>query len=91
MLARRLVKLLARVLQLPASHFDELVKTPGAMLRLLKYPAQLAGNPDALGIGAHTVGASPLLVRAQDTDRRLRRILSASLSSYKASSQHSKY
>ncbi|KAK3669398.1 hypothetical protein LTR78_010703 [Recurvomyces mirabilis] len=54
MLARRLVKLLARVLQLPVNHFDELVKTPGAMLRLLKYPAQPPDNPDAFGIGAHT-------------------------------------
>lgn len=54
MLARRLVKLLAKVLELPDDHFDSAVKQPGAMLRLLKYPAQDPRDPDALGIGAHT-------------------------------------
>ncbi|EME86246.1 uncharacterized protein MYCFIDRAFT_131098, partial [Pseudocercospora fijiensis CIRAD86] len=54
MLARRLVKLLAKVLELPDDYFDSAVKHPGAMLRLLKYPAQDPRDPDALGIGAHT-------------------------------------
>ncbi|KAK4541784.1 hypothetical protein LTR36_007316 [Oleoguttula mirabilis] len=53
-LARRLVRLFATVLGLPAHHFDGVVTHPGAMLRLLKYPAQDPKQPDALGIGAHT-------------------------------------
>ena len=51
-LARRIVKLLAKVLELPDDYFDSAVKRPGAMLRLLKYPAQDPHDPDALGIGA---------------------------------------
>lgn len=54
MLARRLVRLLAKVLELPTDYFDSAVQMPGAMLRLLKYPAQDPREPDALGIGAHT-------------------------------------
>ena len=53
-LARRFVRLLAKVLELPADYFDPMVTHPGAMLRLLKYPAQDPSQPDALGIGAHT-------------------------------------
>ncbi|KAK5118715.1 hypothetical protein LTR85_007921 [Meristemomyces frigidus] len=53
-LARRLVRLFAEVLGLPADYFDQVVTHPGAMLRLLKYPAQDPTRPDALGIGAHT-------------------------------------
>jgi len=53
-LARRLVKIFARVLGLDAEYFDHVVTYPGAMLRLLKYPAQDPSQPDALGIGAHT-------------------------------------
>ncbi|GIZ36895.1 hypothetical protein CKM354_000036100 [Cercospora kikuchii] len=54
MLARRLVRLFAKVLGLPGTYFDSAVIRPGAMLRLLKYPAQDPKDPDALGIGAHT-------------------------------------
>lgn len=54
-LARRLVRIFARVLELPNDYFDAVVKQPGAMLRLLRYPKQDATQPDALGIGAHTV------------------------------------
>ena len=53
-LARRIVRLLAKVLELPENYFDPVVTHPGAMLRLLKYPAQDPSQPDALGIGAHT-------------------------------------
>ncbi|KXT02157.1 hypothetical protein AC578_5947 [Pseudocercospora eumusae] len=53
-LSRRIVKLLAKVLELPEDYFDSAVRRPGAMLRLLKYPAQDPRDPDALGIGAHT-------------------------------------
>ncbi|KAK4504970.1 hypothetical protein PRZ48_002933 [Zasmidium cellare] len=53
-LARRMVRLFAKVLELPVDHFDASVSRPGAMLRLLKYPAQDPSQPDALGIGAHT-------------------------------------
>lgn len=53
-LARRLVQMFAEVLNLPASFFDDIVTHPGAMLRLLRYPAQDPTQPDALGIGAHT-------------------------------------
>lgn len=53
-LARRVVRLMAKVLELPENHFDPIVTHPGAMLRLLKYPAQDPSQPDALGIGAHT-------------------------------------
>jgi isopenicillin N synthase-like dioxygenase len=53
-LARRLVRMFAVVLKLPSDYFDGLVTHPGAMLRLLKYPAQDPTKPDALGIGAHT-------------------------------------
>ncbi|KAK4632353.1 2-oxoglutarate-Fe(II) type oxidoreductase ppzC [Fulvia fulva] len=53
-LARRMVRLFATVLHLPPDYFDPAVRQPGAMLRLLKYPAQDPTNPDALGIGAHT-------------------------------------
>ncbi|KAF2772236.1 putative isopenicillin N synthetase [Teratosphaeria nubilosa] len=53
-LARKLVKIFAVVLGLPFSHFDEVFTHPGAMLRLLKYPAQDPMKPDALGVGAHT-------------------------------------
>lgn len=54
MLARRIIRLLAKVLELPEDYFDSAVVHPGAMLRLLKYPAQDPCDPDALGIGAHT-------------------------------------
>lgn len=54
-LARRLVRIFAKVLELPVDYFDDVVTHPGAMLRLLKYPAQDPTQPDALGIGAHTV------------------------------------
>ncbi|KAM3423615.1 hypothetical protein BST61_g1038 [Cercospora zeina] len=54
MLARRLARLFAQVLGLPATYFDSAVSRPGAMLRLLKYPAQDPNDPEALGIGAHT-------------------------------------
>ncbi|CAK4033879.1 isopenicillin n [Lecanosticta acicola] len=53
-LARRMVRLFAKVLDLPEEFFDSTVVHPGAMLRLLKYPAQDPDQPDALGIGAHT-------------------------------------
>ena len=53
-LARRIVRLFAKVLDLPENYFDSAVRRPGAMLRLLKYPAQDPRDPDALGIGAHT-------------------------------------
>ncbi|KAL3421914.1 2OG-Fe(II)oxygenase superfamily protein [Phlyctema vagabunda] len=53
-LARRLIKLFAEVLCLPPDYFDSLVSTPGAMGRLIHYPPQPAGDPNALGIGAHT-------------------------------------
>ncbi|EME48025.1 hypothetical protein DOTSEDRAFT_32356 [Dothistroma septosporum NZE10] len=53
-LARRMVTLFARVLELPPDYFDSAVRQPGAMLRMLKYPAQDLASPDALGIGAHT-------------------------------------
>ena len=53
-LARRMVKLFAKVLSLPEDFFDSAVTQPGAMLRLLKYPSQDPDQPDALGIGAHT-------------------------------------
>ncbi|KAI5357763.1 Putative oxoglutarate/iron-dependent dioxygenase, non-hem dioxygenase domain-containing protein [Septoria linicola] len=54
MLARRIVRLFAKVLDLDEDYFDSAMATPGAMLRLLKYPAQDPREPDALGIGAHT-------------------------------------
>lgn len=54
MLARRIVRLFAKVLDLDEDYFDSAVVFPGAMLRLLKYPAQDPHEPDALGIGAHT-------------------------------------
>lgn len=53
-LARRMVRLFAKVLGLPEGYFDAAVRRPGAMLRLLKYPAQDPQDPLALGIGAHT-------------------------------------
>lgn len=53
-LARRLVRLFALVLGLPRNHFDSVITRPGAMLRLLKYPAQDPSKSDAFGIGAHT-------------------------------------
>lgn len=53
-LARRMVRLFAKVLELPSDYFDACVSRPGAMLRLLKYPPQDPSQPDALGIGAHT-------------------------------------
>lgn len=53
-LARRLVRMFAEVLGLPQDFFDGVVARPGAMLRLLRYPAQDPKQPDALGIGAHT-------------------------------------
>ncbi|KAK5131077.1 hypothetical protein LTR08_001363 [Meristemomyces frigidus] len=53
-LARRLVRLFAKALGLSAEFFDSVVTHPGAMLRLLRYPAQDRTQPDALGIGAHT-------------------------------------
>lgn len=55
MLARRIVRLFAKVLGLPKDYFDEVVKSPGAMMRLLKYPQQDPKEVDAFGIGAHTV------------------------------------
>lgn len=53
-LARRLMRLFASALELPTDFFDSVVTQPGAMLRLLKYPAQDPSRSDALGIGAHT-------------------------------------
>jgi isopenicillin N synthase-like dioxygenase len=53
-LARRMIKLFAEVLLLPADFFDSLVSTPGAMGRMIHYPPQSASDPNALGIGSHT-------------------------------------
>lgn len=53
-LARRMIRLFAAVLGLPPNHFDNLVKTPGAMLRLLHYPPQQTGQKDTIGHGVHT-------------------------------------
>lgn len=53
-LARRMIRLFAAVLDLPTDYFDDMIKHPGAMVRLIHYPPQPVSNPDALGIGAHT-------------------------------------
>lgn len=52
-LARRLIRLFARVLDLPDTYFDHMFRTPGAMCRILHYPPQ-SPTSDNLGIGAHT-------------------------------------
>jgi isopenicillin N synthase-like dioxygenase len=67
-LARRLVRLLAKVLHLREDYFDSAVVRPGAMLRLLKYPAQDAEEPDALGIGAHVGAADGANIRGHGID-----------------------
>lgn len=53
-LARRLARLFAVVLELPPNFFDDMITTPGAMMRLIHYPPQDPKKEDALGIGAHT-------------------------------------
>ncbi|KAL1855521.1 hypothetical protein Plec18170_004241 [Paecilomyces lecythidis] len=54
-LARRLIRLFALVLDLPETYFDEMMKQPGSMGKILHYPPQPAFNTDPpFGIGAHT-------------------------------------
>ncbi|RDW60699.1 putative isopenicillin n protein [Coleophoma cylindrospora] len=71
-LARRLIQLFAEVLGLPATHFDTLVQTPGAMCRLIHYPPQPATQSidGALGIGAHT-DIECFTILCQDPDPRV--------------------
>ena len=65
-LARRLMSLFERALQLPSGHFDSFMRHPTATTRLLHYPPQpAAAAPGQIGCGAHTDwGALTLL--AQD-------------------------
>jgi isopenicillin N synthase-like dioxygenase len=54
-LARRLLGLIALGLDLPRDHFDQYVKNPMTILRLLHYPPQPATAVDnQMGCGAHT-------------------------------------
>ena len=52
-LARRLIRLFAQVLDLPATFFDHMFTHPGAMCRILHYPPQ-PPKSSTFGIGAHT-------------------------------------
>lgn len=52
-LGRRLIRLFALALNAPEQYFDNMFRTPGAMLRLIHYPPQEPDDPTTLGIGAH--------------------------------------
>ncbi|OAP61804.1 hypothetical protein AYL99_04007 [Fonsecaea erecta] len=51
-LGRRMIRVFALVLDLPEDYFDGLLTRPGAIMRLLRYPASIL-DPDHPGIGAH--------------------------------------
>ncbi|KAH0828292.1 1-aminocyclopropane-1-carboxylate oxidase [Fonsecaea pedrosoi] len=51
-LGRRMIRAFALVLDLPEDYFDDLLVRPGAIMRLLRYPASIL-DPDHPGIGAH--------------------------------------
>lgn len=51
-LGRRLMRVFALVLDLSEDSFDHLLVRPGAIMRLLRYPASTL-DPDHPGIGAH--------------------------------------
>ena len=54
-LSRRLMGLIAQALGLPAHHFDDGMRHPAPVLRLLHYPPQQASQLDRqIGSGAHT-------------------------------------
>lgn len=53
-LARKLARYFALALDIEENYFDDLLKTPGAMTRILYYPSQEINDDTALGIGAHT-------------------------------------
>jgi isopenicillin N synthase-like dioxygenase len=52
-LARRLIRVLAQCLDLPADYFDSMVSRPGAMGNILHYPPQ-EPTADRIGINAHS-------------------------------------
>ncbi len=47
-----MMRVFALVLDLPEEYFDDLLVRPGAIMRLLRYPASRL-DPDHPGIGAH--------------------------------------
>jgi len=53
-LARRLVRLYARALDLPADYFDAAFSEPQYKLRMTHYPSQPAAPDDEFGIAPHT-------------------------------------
>lgn len=55
-LSRDLMRIFALALDLPENFFDDKMKFPGAMARMMHYPPQPAGEKMA-GLAAHTVGA----------------------------------
>jgi isopenicillin N synthase-like dioxygenase len=52
-LARRLIRVLALGLDLPADYFDSMVSRPGALGNILHYPPQ-PPDADRIGINAHS-------------------------------------
>lgn len=52
-LARRLIRVFAQALDLPADYFDPMVSRPGALGNILHYPPQ-APTADLIGINAHS-------------------------------------
>ncbi|EXJ78858.1 hypothetical protein A1O1_09260 [Capronia coronata CBS 617.96] len=55
-LARRLIRYFALALGLPEGYFDDMMRSPGSMGKVLHYPPQPKRAPEdvPLGIGAHT-------------------------------------
>lgn len=54
-LGRDMLRIFALALDLPEDHFDNVVKHPGSLSRLMFYPPQAVGMDEHEGIAPHTV------------------------------------